>query len=298
MKLLPRIHALFAADGILATTHISRSPQHAEELAASAAANGAPIVVALGGDGLVHMVVNGLAGTQTALAVIPGGTGDDFIRALGIRHRKPEEAAKLLINPQLRSIDAGRIRTDSGERWFINIANTGFDAEVTAAADRMRIPLGATLTYLVATMKTLRRFEPLIFTVQVDDAPEERLPAMLLALGNGTTYGGGMRVTPGAMVDDGEFEACIVRAMGRVEFVLRFPKVYRGTHVTHPKVAMLHGRTMRVSSDRTIPLYADGEAIGVLPASIEIVPDALRVVAPGPGAGAAPEREQPSRSPA
>ncbi|MEX0991984.1 MAG: diacylglycerol kinase family protein [Actinomycetota bacterium] len=276
LKLLPELRALLAARGIEHVVSVSASPQEPEILARTAAEAGTTAVIAVGGDGLAGMVANGLAGSSTALGVVPAGTGDDFARALGLSRRRPLEGLDLLTDAlRPRTVDLGLVSTAERSRYFVAVASAGFDAEVAAVANRIRG--GGRIRYVLALLRTLQRFRPLSLDVVVDGA-RSSLPAMLIAIGNGPTYGGGMRVTPGARIDDGELEACLVRALGRARFLATFPRVYRGTHVRHPKVTMLHGQRFEVTSDRRTPVFADGEAVGVLPATVEVVPGALRVL--------------------
>ncbi len=278
LRLLPDIRAVLDNRKIDHTVSISAGPGEPETFAREASAAGAPAVIAVGGDGLAGMVANGLTGTPTPLALVPGGTGDDFARALGLSRRRPLEVLDLLTpDPRPRVIDLGRVSTAHLRRYFVAVASAGFDAEVAAAANE--IGRGGRAKYVLALVKTLRRFRPLTLDVTVDGTHSSS-SAMLIAIGNGPTYGGGMRVTPGARIDDGELEACIVRSLGTARFLSTFPRVYRGTHVRHPKVTMLHGGRFEIEADRPTPVFADGEAVGELPAIVEIVPEALRVLSP------------------
>ena len=141
----------------------------------------------------------------------------------------------------------------------------------------MRLRLGATATYIVSVVKTLRKFRPAGFHLSVDGIDHD-LDAMLVVLGNGRMYGGGMKVCPNASLTDGKLEICVVEAMSTGAFLRAFPRVFRGTHVDHPKVRMLQGSRVELDADRDVKLYADGERIGRLPALFEVVPSALRVV--------------------
>ncbi len=275
LRLVPEVRAGLKRRHIPHIVHVSRGPHEPEEIAREAAEGGAPALVAIGGDGLAGMVANGLTGSSTALALIPGGTGDDFARTLGLSRRRPLEALDLLADPHPRIVDLGLVTIGEFRRYFVAVASAGFDAEVAQVANGIRH--GGRMKYVLALFKTLRRFEPLDLEVVVDGA-RSSVPAMLIAIGNGPTYGGGMQVTPGARIDDGELEACVVRALGRGRFLATFPRVYRGNHVRHPKVAMLHGQRFEVSADRPTRVFADGESVGGLPATFEVVPDALRVL--------------------
>ena len=275
-----RVATRLDALGVDHRIRVAESAQDLERLARAAAEEGAEMVAVLGGDGSAGAAANGVVGTRTALAVLPAGTGDDFARAIGAS--KLEAAADLLAAPDIREVDVLRVTAGAQERRVINIAGAGFDSEVNEAANAMSVRLGATGTYVAAVLTTLRRFVPARYEIAVDD---ERIAteAMLVVVGNGRSYGGGMRVLPDASIDDGLLDVCIVRKLSAPAFLRAFPRVFRGTHVRHPKVTMRRGRRVTVEADRRIQVYGDGERIGSLPAIFEIEPGTLRLVV-GPDA--------------
>jgi diacylglycerol kinase (ATP) len=276
-RVLPEVEHRLAALG--ADVVVSDGPEHAQEIARKAAEDGAEIVVAMGGDGMVGMVGAALIGTGAALGLVPTGTGNDFAVALGYDRKRPEAAVAFLDRPAFLEIDAGLIRWTGGERHYVNVAGTGFDSDVTETANRMRTRVQGTAKYVAAVFKTLPGFRPGRFEVRVDGTAHT-LPGMLLAIGNGVSYGGGMKITPGASLTDGLLDATVIGAMSKPQFLANFPKVFRGTHVSHPKVTTLRGKSFEVSADRDLEVYADGEHVGPLPATFEVVPKALRVVVP------------------
>jgi diacylglycerol kinase (ATP) len=212
--------------------------------------------------------------------VIPTGTGNDFARLLGIDRRKPVDQAAGLLDPSFVDIDAVQLSLGDGyEGYFLNVAGAGFDSEVNETANRMRTRVQGTAKYVAAVFATLRRFRPARFEVSVD-GDRRALSAMLVAVGNGRSYGGGMHVCPSAMLNDSLLDVCVVGGMGRGEFVRAFPRVFRGTHVSHPKVTMLRGAKVEISADRPFDVYADGERAGPLPAVFEVLTGALRVALP------------------
>jgi diacylglycerol kinase (ATP) len=259
---------------------VAGSPAEMESSCREAAEHGAGIVAVIGGDGTVSCAVNGLLGTDAALAVLPAGTGDDFAAAIGARPFR--SATRLLADPKIVTIDVARLRTSEGERYFVNVAGAGFDSEVNEAANAMTVNLGGTGTYVAALVKTLSRFTPARYTLRVDGTSLET-DAMLVVIGNGRSYGGGMKVLPEASLVDGELDLCIVEALSKAAFLRAFPRVFMGRHTTHPKVRMLRARTVTVEADREMQVHADGERAGALPASFDVMPGALRVVA-GPDA--------------
>ena len=262
---------------------ISRSPADPPLMARDAAADGARIVAAMGGDGMVGMVGSALVGTQAALGVIPVGTGNDFARMLGLNHRKPVEAANVVAGePRLVEIDAVHVTGGGGEDTpdhYVNVAGAGFDSEVNETANRMKTRVQGTAKYVASVVKTLRVFEPARFELTVDGERRE-LPAMMIAVGNGRSYGGGMKVCPDASLTDGAVEVCVVGAMSTGAFLRAFPRVFRGSHVTHPKVTMLRGARVELAAERPFNVYADGERSVALPAVFEVVPRALKVAVP------------------
>jgi diacylglycerol kinase (ATP) len=228
----------------------------------------------------VSLAANGILGTGAALAVLPAGTGDDLAKAVGAG--KLETAVELLANPKTVDLDVIEITTGAVKRHYVNIASAGFDSEVNETANGMTIKLGATGTYLAALVRTLSRYSPAAFTIQVDDERME-LDGMLVEVGNGRWTGGGMKVLPSAVMNDGLLDVCIVEALSKPAFLRAFPRVFTGSHTTHPKVRMRTGTRVQIEANRRILVYADGELIGPLPAIYEIRPGALPVVV-GPDA--------------
>ncbi|HUF58050.1 MAG TPA: diacylglycerol kinase family protein [Actinomycetota bacterium] len=259
---------------------IAESGTDLERLARAAAEGGARIVAALGGDGTASLAANGILGTGTALAALPAGTGDDFAKAIGVG--KLDTAVELLANPKIVDLDLIEVTTGADKRSFVNIAGAGFDSEVNETANGMTVNLGATGTYIVALLKTLSRYSPAAFTIQVDDERME-LDAMLVEVGSGRWTGGGMKVLPNAVMNDGLLDVCIVEALSKPAFLRAFPRVFLGSHTTHPKVRMRTGTRVQVEADRRVLVYADGELLGSLPAIFEVRPAALPVVV-GPDA--------------
>jgi diacylglycerol kinase (ATP) len=259
---------------------IAESGTDLERLARAAAEGGARIVAALGGDGTASLAANGILGTGAALAALPAGTGDDFAKAIGVG--KLDTAVELLANPKIVDLDVIEVTTGADKRSFVNIAGAGFDSEVNETANGMKVNLGATGTYIVALLKTLSRYSPAAFTIQVDDERME-LDAMLVEVGSGRWTGGGMKVLPNAVMNDGLLDVCIVEALSKPAFLRAFPRVFVGSHTTHPKVRMWTGTRVQVEADRRVLVYADGELVGSLPAIFEVRPAALPVVV-GPDA--------------
>ena len=244
-------------------------------------------LVVVGGDGMVNLGANLVAGTRTPLGIIPSGTGNDMSRGLRIPHDDTEAAmrsldAALVAGP--RTIDAGRISwmdAETGERcerWFAGALSAGFDAIVNERANAMRHPKGPS-RYIIAMLAELALLKPFEYRL-VLDGEEILTKAVLVALGNGVSLGGGMKITPDAEPDDGVFDVLMVKPLSRFNFLRIFPRVFAGTHVSDPRVRIERAKHVRLEADRHIVAYADGERIAPLPLDVEIVPGALRVLGP------------------
>jgi len=259
-------------------------------LARQAAEAGHRLVVAVGGDGQAAAVAAGLVGTDTALAVLPAGSANDYARTLGMPRGNVAAAVDVIAAGRTARVDTVKVKVADRERHFLNVVGTGFDAAVAGRAEKIPMLRGAG-RYVLAIMAELPRFKAATITLVVDGATRE-LRAMMVAIANGVSYGGGMRVAPTATLDSGQLEVCVVGEVSKPEFLRAFPKVFRGTHVTHPAVTMLSGREVRLSADRPLRLIGDGEWFGELPATVAVDPASLRVVV-GPGyRGATVDSEQ------
>jgi diacylglycerol kinase (ATP) len=264
---LPRLHEA----GYAVRDLRGGDADEARDLAASALADGAEALIVCGGDGMVHLAVQLLAGTQTPLGIIPAGTGNDVARYFDIPRTDPQLAADIVIASQTRTIDLAR----AGDRYFVTVLAAGFDAKVNERANHMSWPRGQ-MRYNLATLAELRVFEPVPYTLELDDRTVS-LDAMMVAVGNGPSYGGGLRITEGAVLDDGLLDVVLFRPMTKRQLVRTYPRLFKGTHVTHP--AYEHHLVKRVTvAAPDIVAYADGERFGSLPLTVEVVPQALRVL--------------------
>ena len=240
---------------------------------------GLDVLAVTGGDGTVNLGVNLCAGTGTVLALVAAGTGNDIARGLQLPVQDAPAAADVITNGTVRVIDAGRHTDEHGvSHWFAGVLGAGFDSLVNERANSWGWPRGR-MRYNLAIARELPVFRPIPYVIEVDGV-RHRTQAMLVAVGNGPSYGGGMRVCPDASFDDGLFDVMIVHQMSTFEFLRVFPKVFSGKHVGHPAVEILRGRNVRLEASGIVS-YADGERFAPLPMSAEIVPAALHVLVPG-----------------
>lgn len=247
------------------------SPAELSDLGRAALADGAEAVVVCGGDGMAHLGIQLVAGTRTPLGLIPAGTGNDVARYLELPRANALAAAEVIARWSVRSIDLAR----SQNRWYATVLAAGFDAKVNVRANRMSWPHGQ-MRYNLATLAELRTFRPIPYTLDLD-GEILNTPAMLVAVGNGPSYGGGMRICEGARLDDGLLHVVIIKPMSKLDLVRTFPKLFQGTHVTHPQYEHHAVRQVTIAAP-DIVAYADGERFGALPLTIEAVPQALQVL--------------------
>ncbi|MEE1747052.1 MULTISPECIES: diacylglycerol kinase [unclassified Streptomyces] len=248
-----------------------------------AVAGGTGALIAVGGDGMMSLALQAVAGTMTPLGVVAVGTGNDFARALGLPIRDPAAAGRLaaeaLKGGAVREIDLGRV----GERWFGSVLASGFDSRVNDRGNRMRW-VGGRFKYDLAILAELAAFKPIPYRIRLDGGPVREIEATLIAVGNGTTYGGGMRICADAVMDDGLFDVTVVGDCSRTTLIKVFPRVYKGTHLGHPKVTVHRASSIELAA-AGVTAYADGEQLGALPLTAHCVPGAVRVLVPGPPAG-------------
>jgi diacylglycerol kinase (ATP) len=246
--------------------------------ARAAVADGTGALIAVGGDGLVNLALQAVVGTGTPLGLIAVGTGNDFARALGMPLREPAAAGRMIADAlksgRVRDVDLGR----AGDRWFATVLASGFDSRVNDRGNRMRLGAGR-FRYDLAMIAELAAFRPFPYRVTLDGGEVREVEATLVAVGNGPSYGGGMRICPGADLTDGLFDVTVVGDVGRGTLLRLFPTVYRGTHVDHPDVTVVRAARVELAAEG-ITGYADGEPVGPLPLSARCVRGAVRVVGP------------------
>lgn len=217
----------------------------------------------IGGDGTVNLAVQELVGSDLGLALIPAGTGNDFARTLNLELKNPEQLISEYLSSRPTLIDVGKV----GEKYFVDVLSTGFDSMVNERANAMKRIKGRA-KYNVSILMVLSTFKPKNYRFSIDGFSFES-KAMLIAVSNGICYGGGMKVTPDAKIDDGLFDILILSPVSKFEFLKVFPKVFSGTHTTHPAVKISRGKSVEIDSDAVA--YADGERVGPLPVKARVI---------------------------
>ena len=264
--------ARLRASGAEVVQVIGTDGPDAERRAIEVVKDGVDALVALGGDGIAHTAIQAVAGTGVPLGLVPAGTGNDLARELDMP-RDPLEATEAILAATPRHIDAVR----AGDRWFGGVLGSGFDSMVNERANRMSWPRGRS-RYNLAILAELRVFRPLPFTITLD-GEVWHTEAMLVAVGNGTSYGAGMKVCPTASLDDGLLNVTVLGPVPKLRFIRMFPRVYKGTHIELPEVHCRTAHEVRLESPGVIA-YADGERFAPLPLTCTCVPGALTILAP------------------
>jgi len=280
----PEIANRAAAAGLTGEALLSERPGQLTELARRAADEGGELLVVVGGDGTVNEVVNGLAGREgPELAVIPRGTGRDFVRTYGIPH-KLDEALSTVRDGRTREIDVGRARFRSwqgepAEWYFANIASAGMSGAIAKRANETSKALGGKVSYFWATFAVFSRWRTSELTVTVG-AETRRARMHDVVVANGRYFGGGMMICPEAEPDDGVFDVLLIGNLTKRDLLLTLPKTYRGKHLPHPKAELLRGPAVEIEAAEPLPVELDGEQPGTTPARFEIIPRALRLRVP------------------
>nr|WP_218851861.1 YegS/Rv2252/BmrU family lipid kinase [Nocardioides panaciterrulae] len=258
--------------GLVVRNLEGRDADEALDLARQCVADGLDTLVVCGGDGMVHLGAQAVACSTTRLGIVPAGTGDDVARYLDLPRRDPAAAADRVLAGRTRTIDLAR----SGSKYYVTVLAAGFDAVVNERANQMTWPRGQ-MRYNLAMLAELRTFRPISYTLDLDGRTR-RLDAMLVAVGNGPSFGGGLRITEGAVLDDGLLDVVLFKPVTKPDLLRTYPKLFRGTHVTHRQYE--HHRVRRVTiAAPGIVTYADGERFAPLPLTVECAPGALTVLA-------------------
>jgi diacylglycerol kinase (ATP) len=281
----PEIAHQAAGAGLEGDALLSEHRGHLAQLAREAAAGGASLLVVVGGDGTLNEVANGLAGLTEApaVALIPRGTGGDFVRSFGI----PDDtaaAARIALDGDTRTIDLGRVTYrawdgSEAEAVFANVASAGMSGAIAQRANDTSKALGAKASYLWATFAVFAGWSAVETTLTVD--AETRSGRMFdVVVANGRFFGGGMKMCPKAETDDGLLDVVTIGDVTKRDLVMTMPRIYRGTHLPHPKAEALRGRVITVATEEPVPVELDGEQPGTTPARFEVLPGAMRLRVP------------------
>ena len=280
-KQVPEIRRLLGEKAAGWVWQYTQKRGDAEGMAHQAAQAGTPLVVAVGGDGTLHEIVNGVLGTDTSVGLIPYGTGNDFARALGL-FGNLESACRVLTEGNVKHIDVGVIegKGTEGPRHFLVLSGTGFDARTAQTVNSGIRALSGPLAYVWGAILTLKDFQPFALTLTLDDEPPRKTQAMFVSFANVETTGGGMKIAPGAVVDDGFLDICLVEKVSKLTLLYQLSQVFSGKHVLHPAVFLLRAKSLTVEADPPQPLLIDGEVCGMTPAAVRLLPGVLPFLVP------------------
>jgi len=260
------------AAGVNPEIQESRSREHLIELARRAVDARPDVIVSAGGDGTHHYVINGLAGSDVPLGVLSLGSGNDFAEGLGIP-LNPRDAARVLLEGAPRTIDLAKV----GTTVYGCIAGVGFDSIVTRFANEQVHWVHGSPAYAWAILRCLKFFRPHALEIRSNGQNLSR-EVIFVTIGNSVSYGGGVKMAPHALLDDGLLDVCIVPAMSKFELLRWVPSAYRGKHLAHPRIEYFQAKSVSLASPSRLELFGDGEFIQELPATIEVEPRALRVM--------------------
>jgi YegS/Rv2252/BmrU family lipid kinase len=269
---LPTARRALDRAGAAYEVELTRDIDHGAEIATTAAAAGRTPVV-MSGDGMIGRVGGELAGGETPLGVIPGGLGNDFARVVGIP-ADPGEAVANLLAGNRRRIDVGEA---NGAR-FLCIASCGFDSDANRIANDAKLVRGP-LVYAYAALRALAQWKPARFTIVADGA-ERRFEGFSVAVANSKAYGGGMLGAPDAVLDDGLLDVVTTTGTSKARFLRGLPDVFKGTHIDREEVDCFRAAEVRIEANRPFAVFADGEHITDLPATVSLLPGSLEVIAP------------------
>lgn len=272
-KLLPEVQAALTGLGIEHHVEPTRSLEHARELARTAAAAG-EIAAAMGGDGLIGTVADALRASDGVLGVIPGGRGNDFARVIGIP-TEPRGACEILAGGVIRRLDLGQV----GSTAFVGIASCGFDSDANRIANNSRVIRG-NLVYAYAALRALAGWRPAQFEISLDGGPPRTITGYSIAAANSKAYGGGMMLAPDASLEDGLLDVVVVADASKLRFLRHLPDVFKGAHVKQSNIQVLRAAEVEIRASRPFTMYADGDPIAQLPATVRALPGAVRVLVP------------------
>jgi diacylglycerol kinase (ATP) len=283
-KKWPYIKQLLKSMGLHFEHDITEAPGHAIELAKSAVSKGYKLVVSVGGDGTINEIVNGLYATgvmkDVELGIIGTGTGSDYIRTIGVS-RYYQESCHHLLNPTKKSVDLGIVESiNNGQpvkRIFANFAGLGFDAEVVKATNKKFKSLGGKPAYLMGLLSTFATYKNHQIHLTLDGQKEDR-KICTIVMSNGKYGGGSMLIAPKADPSDGLFDVLIIGDISKPDLLWSLPRIYNGTHLTHPKVTLKKAKEVAIYTDKKMSIQADGELLGEGSARFSVLPSVLNIL--------------------
>ena len=270
-----KIHKILKLNGF--EVKIKNTSEHgdAKTLAFEAVQDGAESIIGCGGDGTIHEIINGLStiNSKPKLGIIPTGRCNNLAKELKLDNN-PNKLSQLIIDSQYNAIDLGKVN----ETLFATVAALGFDSKVAEYVDEGKHPkfLKGTLSYLYGIFAVLFKFNCPKISIS-GDFGNYTGNIFLIASGNTPDYGGDFKITPDAKIDDGILNICIVKNISKIKALFLLPRVFFGTHVKHPKAIYQPSKSLSISSETTISIWADGEYVGTTPAIISILPKALKI---------------------
>lgn len=273
-ELVPFIESECSESQIEYVIKYTSTPTDGTSIAAWGAEKGFERIVAVGGDGTVNDVLNGIAGTNAALGVIPGGSGNDFIRSIN-SHKEIKKIVKDNIYGKIVKSDLGICNG----KYFINVASSGFDAQVVMETQNAKKILSGSLAYIAAVIKTIFIYKGKKINIKIDDYTFEE-NTLLVAVANGKYYGGGMLPAPEAEIDDGYFDICHIKQVGKAKMLVLFPKFMKGKHGNIKEVSMLKGSKVSIEANEDLPVNLDGETFYSRQIDFEIVPKGINIIIP------------------
>lgn len=275
LKLVPQVMKALQVQGRPFNLHVTTRAGEAPEVARTFALDGASVVIAIGGDGTINEVANGLlaSGRDVPLGLVPSGHGSDFVRTANIA-KSVDAAIANACSGKTRRIDVGRATFDDGtSRWFLNVAGLGFDAEVAQRVLKTRLP-GSTLPYLVAVVGALVRYRNINVKVEADGESLSNV-AVFVTVANARYFAGGIQIAPMADIEDGLLDFAVIGDFAKFELLRQVPSVFRGKHVNHPKFLHRRARSIRIECVEPVRVQVDGELAGSAPVTFTVEPGAL-----------------------
>ena len=274
LRLLPKIRHWLSLSPHEFSFSTPRSINEMHIEITEASAKGMSALLLIGGDGTVHQALPAIAETNIPFGFLPCGRGNDFARNIGLSTNLRNNCS-LPSNLSFHQVDLPKINNIP----FVAVAYVGFDSEVNKLANDGRGYFDGTLGYIICVLKALRTFKPFEIEITIDDDTwRERV--MMVTVANAPFYGGGMKIAPDAKMNDGVFDICIVQEISKFELLQQFPRVFKGTHIFHPKVLMKTGKKVKLVSDEKREIFADGECVGSLPGECTIGAQKIQIMCP------------------